>query len=57
MSALQDDRLSLRRVADPDPETVTARRRQSIRVLGVYLPPSAYELDFYAREGKTPPTT
>jgi hypothetical protein len=55
MGALQDDRLDLRRVIDPDPETVTARRLKANADLGIYLPPSQYELEFYAREGKTPP--
>lgn len=55
MSALTEP-LKLVRVQDPDPETVTRRRREAIDTFGIQIPPSQYELDFYARVGRTPPT-
>lgn len=55
MSALTEP-LESTRVEDPDPETVTARRRDLNQRYGLHLEPSEYELEFYARVGRTPPT-
>lgn len=55
MSALTEP-MGLRRVEDPDPETVTSRRRDLNARFDLAMPPSQYELDFYARVGRTPPT-
>lgn len=53
MSALTGP-LKLVLVEDPDPETVTHRRREAIDTFGFHIPPSQYELDFYARVGRPP---
>lgn len=53
---LLNEPLALQRVEDPDPETVTRRRREANRLFGLRVLPSKYELDFYARVGRTPPT-
>lgn len=55
MSSLNEP-LGLKRVQDPDPETVTATRNRANKLFGLSVPPSKYELDFYASEGRTPPT-
>lgn len=59
MGAL-DVPLMLRVVEPPDPETLTAQRRENNEALAEFgAPPegpSRYELDWYAEVGRTPPT-
>lgn len=43
-------------LVDPDPETITKRRQEMNELLGCNVKPSKYELDFYAKVGRTPPT-
>ena len=55
-----DEPLYMVRGVDPDPETVTARRREINEWLAAEFGapprgPGKYELDFYAKVGRTPP--
>lgn len=55
MSALEDDRLDLRRVELP-PEEITRARREAERITGHKFPPGPGEFAAYEKAGLEPPT-
>lgn len=56
MTALTNDRLSVRRIRAANAETITSRRRAVEARLGVTIPVSGEEIRRYAAEGKAAPT-
>lgn len=56
MTALTNDKLSVRRVRAVNAETITARRHAAQARLGVTIPVSQEEIRRYAAEGKAAPT-